>query len=141
MIRRAEGKTQAGNLLPVAGHIEIEETPIEACVREVKEETGYEISPRCVAIIFNVIRGRQTGYKFTFIAEAPDLAPKLCCPECTLEWIDIDEMSARSDIPPLDRELLPMFLSARKPLLITLDVDTDKETYVRSLRRVDQMDV
>jgi 8-oxo-dGTP pyrophosphatase MutT (NUDIX family) len=42
LLRRAPGRRSPGSWECVHGHVEGDETPVEAAVREVREETGYE---------------------------------------------------------------------------------------------------
>lgn len=54
-----------------AGHIEAGETPVNACIREVLEETGWEASPQHLIGIYllNLDEKQKTYYRFGFKAE------------------------------------------------------------------------
>lgn len=45
LLQRAENETYAGQWQPPAGKVELEESPVDALVREYYEETGLSVSP------------------------------------------------------------------------------------------------
>ncbi len=55
-----------------AGHIEAGETPVEACIREVLEETGWQARPEHLIGIYllNLQHKEKIYYRFGFKAEA-----------------------------------------------------------------------
>lgn len=140
MMRRPLRRNAPGMLLPLGGHVGTQETPVEACVREVREETGHDAAPRCVAVIFNVLPAHTTSYRFMFVADSQDghvRAPR--APEQELVWVAIGELASRTDVPPIDRTLIPLLLSTAMPLIITLDMDTSIDPYLRRVRSIEPM--
>ena len=76
-----------GKYIGVGGHIEEGETPLDAVIREVKEETNLDIeNPTLCSLIYfenETIKEEMYVYKiFSFKGELID------CDEGRLEWID-----------------------------------------------------
>jgi 8-oxo-dGTP diphosphatase len=100
------------------GKIEPGETPAEAAVREVREETGLEVTVSGPVLVL-ANEGRQEVY---FDAEAPDGDAVLGGPEAernspensyALEWVPVASLSGRPLRPaPLKRWLVERFASA-----------------------------
>jgi 8-oxo-dGTP diphosphatase len=110
------------------GKVERHEDPYEACLREVREETGLSLSHARLRAVLTVI-ARDTGTQwllFTFVAERPagDAGP-ITDDEGELRWVPIDEVAALpvvSDIPLI----LPHLWSAEPGVLMAkIDCATD----------------
>lgn len=94
----------------VGGHIEDGETPIEAVVREVKEETNYDLidfSKKAI-IIFNF--GKEIEVMHLFVCNKFKGRMNSDCNEGELEWIPISKLD---EIPMWegDRIFLPPVLN------------------------------
>jgi len=110
------------------GKVEHDEDPYEACLREVREETGLALSQIRLRAILTVI-ARDTGTQwllFTFVADRPaGEAGPVIDDEGELRWVPIDEIAALpvvSDIPLI----LPHLWSAEPGVLMAkLETATD----------------
>lgn len=72
----------------VGGHFEIDESPEECLLREVKEETGYSLtSYRYRGIVTFVSGNGVTEYMSLFTADA-FVGEKISCNEGELMWVD-----------------------------------------------------
>ncbi len=99
-----------GKWIGVGGHLEENESPEECVLREIREETGLEVTALRLRGIITFILP-DWGNELTFLYTAKtDTAETLPCSEGTLAWIPI------SKIPELplwegDRIFLPLLQS------------------------------
>ena len=99
-----------GKWIGVGGHLEENEAPEECVLREIKEETGLEVTNLRLRGIITFILP-DWGNELTFLYTAKtDTAETLPCSEGTLAWIPI------AQIPELplwegDRIFLPLLQS------------------------------
>ena len=99
-----------GKWIGVGGHLEENEAPEECVLREIKEETGLEITDLRLRGIITFILP-DWGNELTFLYTAKtDTAETLPCPEGTLAWIPIGKIL---DLPLWegDRVFLPLLQS------------------------------
>lgn len=76
----------------VGGHFEVDESPEECLLREVKEETGYTLtSYRYRGIVTFVSGSGVTEYMSLFTADGFEGEP-IACDEGELEWVDIRQV-------------------------------------------------
>ncbi|MFC1787707.1 NUDIX domain-containing protein [Patescibacteria group bacterium] len=81
------------------GHIEKDETVIEALIRETKEETGYSIEPTELIGIYHVHFEKYDVIKFSFVAKLTSEKVTPIIEEDILEavWMPIDELKNNKD--------------------------------------------
>ncbi len=76
----------------VGGHFELDESPEECLLREVREETGYTLTSwRYRAIVTFVSGGGVTEYMSLYTADGFTGSP-VPCDEGELEWVDKEEV-------------------------------------------------
>ena len=76
----------------VGGHFELDESPEECLLREVREETGYELtSYRFRGLVTFVSGNGVTEYMSLFTADGFEGEP-IPCNEGVLEWVDIEDV-------------------------------------------------
>lgn len=81
----------------VGGHFEVDESPEECLLREVKEETGYTLtSYQYRGIVTFVSGGGVTEYMSLFTADGFEGEP-IPCDEGELEWVDITHVYLSSE--------------------------------------------
>lgn len=115
----------AGMWNGIGGKLEPGEDPFTACIREVKEETGFTITaPRLRGLL--VITVKATGniwIIYVFTAPAPE-GPLVPSPEGDLHWVDGDQiLSLRTpaDLPVI----LPRILTGDGVMVARIDYETD----------------
>ena len=94
MLHRVKKKKDInkGKWIGVGGHIEFGESPEDCIVREVKEETGLELtSYRLRGIITFVTDQKQLEYIFLYTADGFEGEIKTC-EEGILKWIEKDKI-------------------------------------------------
>ena len=94
MLHRVKKKKDLnkGKWIGVGGHIEFGESPEDCIVREVKEETGLELtSYRLRGIITFVTDQKQSEYIFLYTADGFEGEIKTC-EEGILKWIEKDKI-------------------------------------------------
>lgn len=76
----------------VGGHFEAGESPEECLLREVKEETGYDLtSYRYRGMVTFVFAHIETEYMSLFTADGFE-GEQIICNEGNLEWVDKDKI-------------------------------------------------
>ncbi|HEV2283692.1 MAG TPA: 8-oxo-dGTP diphosphatase [bacterium] len=128
LLQRRRRPPNEGRYNVPGGKVERHEDPYEACLREVREETGLSLSHARLRAVLTVI-ARDTGTQwllFTFVAERPaGGAGPITDDEGELRWVPIDEIASLpvvSDIPLI----LPHLWSAEPGvLMVKIDCATD----------------
>lgn len=76
----------------VGGHFELDESPEECVLREVKEETGYTLTSYKFRGLVTFISGNGvTEYMHLFTADGFE-GEQIVCNEGNLEWVDKDKI-------------------------------------------------
>ena len=76
----------------VGGHFELDESPEECLLREVKEETGYTLTSYQYRGLVTFVSGNGvTEYMSLFTADGFEGEP-IACDEGVLEWVDIEDV-------------------------------------------------
>ena len=94
----------------VGGHVEANEDIYSAAIREMREETGADVSDVSLRGVINIDIGQETGIiLFVFTARALGRVVRPS-PEGALEWVQCDRLEALDLVEDLAR-LLPRVLS------------------------------
>lgn len=99
----------------VGGHLEPGESPLACVLREVREETGFELSSARFAGVLTW-EGFEipTGGLYIFTAEAPDGEP-LPCAEGPLEWKPREWVFSAPEVVSNIHVFGPLVLDGAKP--------------------------
>ncbi len=92
LLRRSK-EPHLGKYVPIGGHLEPYETPKQAVIREVEEETGVSIEePRLSGILTET---SPTDYNWIVYIYTADIAPipPVECAEGTLEWVPQERLN------------------------------------------------
>lgn len=93
-----------GKYIPVGGHIEPFETPREAAVREVREETGYIVQDLQFCGVLVETAPADYNYVIFIYSAQTDRFPPPDCREGKLEWVE------RADVPRIPTPTTDMYL-------------------------------
>ena len=99
LLQVPEKKGRAAFFQPVTGGVEAGETPQEACIREVFEETGLDITAKDLLHVFDgfkvVIDETLEINKTLFVLKTDHFLPKLSPSEhCSFSWVGADDVVA-----------------------------------------------
>lgn len=123
----------AGTWNGIGGRLKPGEDPFTACIREVREETGFSIAdPTLVGLL--VITVRSTGdlwVLYVFRVIAPEGKP-IASEEGDLRWVDGDQilsLHTPADLPVI----LPRILKGDEVLVARLEYETEDATEIARL--------
>lgn len=114
---------EVGRLAPLQCVVEKGESPLEACAREVRRLTGFHISPSCAGVIY-AAEDAEHDYTLVFVADAPATAGET--PPESLQWVALQGIRERTDVPLLHRELVPLLLTADGPMVVFIDAQAEE---------------
>lgn len=101
----------------VGGKTKFYEEPLESCIREVREETGFDVEPKLVGIITTINKSTRSNWLlFVYVADSCKEELKQCH-EGTLEWVDEKELYGK-DLA-LIKVSLPYILNTERKDIIT----------------------
>ena len=81
----------SGKWIGVGGHIEDDETPEEAAIREVKEETGFDV--RSLTCSGEVIFVNNDYEEIMYVYEITDFdGEQIICDEGDLKWVALKDL-------------------------------------------------
>lgn len=120
-----EAGSGLSRLLPIQAEVRSGESPLAACTREVRERTGYQVSPSCAGVIY-AGEDAEHDYTLVFIADAPAAAENVA--GTSMRWVELQTIRERTDVPQLHREMVPLLLTADGPLVVFLDGSGDEPT-------------
>lgn len=118
-----------GKMVPVGGKIDPYETPLQAVIRETKEETGITIEdPIFCGILTETSPSKYNWISYIYKANI-NYIPAPFCDEGTLHWIDIHDLHTL-DTPPTDMSIYEYVASGQK---FILDAIFDKDMNMVSM--------
>ena len=119
-----------GKWIGVGGHVESNETPDEAAIREVKEETNFDVhSLKCAGEVLFVDDNMNM---MMYVYEITDFSGKqIECNEGTLKWIPIKDIY---DYPMWegDKAFLPLLINHESYFKMTLTYKNDELLSVKN---------
>ncbi len=89
---KKENDLNEGKWIGVGGKFEKDETPEECLLREVKEETGLNLTNYCLRAVVTFVSDKwETEYMYLFAADK-FTGSLTSCNEGELEWVDKDKV-------------------------------------------------
>ncbi len=136
LLLRGEGEM----LTALETEVRAGESPIEASVRVIKEQTGQLLSPSCAGLYFRLKPGHLTDDGLAFVAEVP--AEKVVSGSLAgeQEWVALGSIRSRADVSSSDQQLIVRFLSADHPLVVILAEGENAEPAAESEVAVSALD-
>lgn len=125
LLRRPAGKRFAGRWNGPGGHVEPGEDVQAAARRELREESGLDVSDLRLAAVIHESDGAQATLVFVFVGESEK---RTLQPPRGLElaWHPVGHLAALDLVPDLS-DLLPRALSANRTLFSTVQWGGDGE--------------
>ncbi len=100
LVKRAPQLTNGGKYAIIGGFVERRENTKDACVREVKEETGYDIKPTLLLRIADnpdrPAEDRQ-NVSFVYVAEVIGKSGEKDWESTEVTWFDLDKLPLKED--------------------------------------------
>ena len=120
-----------GKWTGVGGKTKFFEEPLESCIREVKEETGFDVEPKLAGIITTVNKPKNYEW-ILFIYFANGYKGELRkCSEGALKWVE-EEKVYEEDLIGFIRIVLPYIISKERKGIITGKIIHDERGDVLS---------
>ena len=134
MKRAAHRRVFPNRFNGVGGHIERDEEPLAAAVREIKEETGLDVDQVRLRAVHNIDAGEATGIMLlVFTAHSSSRAFTASEDEGTLHWIpqtDVLSLDLVEDLPRILPRVLAMAPDA-PPYFAHVSYDEDDAIQMR----------
>lgn len=121
---KKENDINHNKYIGVGGHIELGETPDEAIIREVKEETNFDLIDKKLVAKINFIFDEFIEHMYLYTSTSYSGKMKEC-DEGTLKWIDISKIN---EIPMWegDKYFLFPILKGEPYMELTMTYQQDK---------------
>lgn len=129
---KEENDFNQGKWLGIGGHIEEYESPREASVREIKEETNFDIEKADLnfkGFVTFTHESKGTNYIFIYTVNTEQSNFKDCS-EGYLKWIDRDEV-LNLELWPGDRIFLPHVLNEAEGIF-SIKLEHDKDSNLKN---------
>ena len=98
-----------------AGHLERDETLVEAMVRETMEETGWEVTPVSISGIYHYRAKTITYHRFTFIAEPVAQRTLDLDPDITAcHWLSLEDLGSWQHRSPIVQRCVDDYLAGQR---------------------------
>ena len=115
-----------GMFVPVGGKLEPYESPQDAVVREVKEETGIGIAaPKFCGILTETAPNTYNWICYVYVADIADINPLPYCNEGTLHWVGFDDLLT-VPTPPTDWWIYKFVMQGR-PFMLNASFGDDMQ--------------
>jgi 8-oxo-dGTP diphosphatase len=112
LLERAK-EPNKGKMVPVGGKIDPYETPLQAVIRETKEETGIDIiNPKFCGILTETSPTKYNWVSYIYTVDIP-YVPAPHCDEGTLHWVDVEDLETL-DTPPTDMSIYKYVAESKK---------------------------
>jgi 8-oxo-dGTP diphosphatase len=123
----------------LGGHIERDEDPLTGAKREIKEESGLDVSDVRLRSVHNIDTGEDTGIiLFVYMAESSSRAfVDANTDEGTLEWVPLsrlDDYDLVEDLPLLLPRLIDDAEGDTVPFSVHVSYDANDEIQMRFVR-------
>ena len=132
LLLRRNKEPNAGCYVPVGGKLEPHERPVDAAIRETREEAGLHIGKEQLKYAGVLSESSPTNYNwlcFIYVADINRIPPPPC-DEGTLEWIPFDDIP-NIPTPPTDWQIY-QYLMKGQPF--ALDAVYDEAMEMREMR-------
>ena len=113
-----------GKLRLIGGQVQPGQSALQACVKAIETTVHHRLMPSCAGLFFVANPGHLEDYGLAFVAEAPDPEPTV---DATQEWVALNDLDSRTDLNPVDRELIPALLATDYPVTIVLAPDLESD--------------
>ena len=124
----------------VGGHVERDEDPLASARREIKEETGLDVSDVRLRAVYNIDAGEATGIFLLVFTARSDQREVTANSEGTLHWIGREQLYSLDLVEDLPH-ILPRILAMQPddaPLFVHVSYDADDLIQMRFNDRIDR---
>lgn len=114
LVQRREKTPFKGYWNAPGGKVEVQETPIEACLREVFEETGLHLNEvRFRGVMTVSSSSKQQSTQLLMLFDSDNFNGELLSSlEGVVDWIELDKIYSSKNVPASTTYLLPYILES-----------------------------